>query len=491
MTTDSNNPAKHTSDGRPTVEEVIARLDRLYAPPPLPAFGPKAGQRIDHYEIDRPLGHGTFGVVYLARDLMLDRDVALKFPRPEVLLDAAKRRRFESEAKVSARFDHPAIVPIHEANLDGPTPYIASAYCPGMDLADWLAGRDSPVPYEQAVRLVIQLARAVQYAHEQGVVHRDLKPGNVLLISMDGDGEAFAELDQYAPRLTDFGLAKLTDGALPDTRSSVLVGTPLYMAPEQLDGNVPEAWAAAVDVYALGCLLFEVLTGRTPIEGTTYVEVADALRKTPPPKLRNLRRDVPRELETICAICLEKEPQARYHSVGALADDLQNCLDGRPIHGRPPSLLERFTVWRRLPQRIREAGIYALLIHILLSLYLAACVFGLHHLQWLSGRELHDTLWEVFSAWITLHVPMAILGAMTWRGHGWAIWLGAAMSVFCVLAPLLSILGLAPVFTFVYRNAEYHAFTGYSMILILMLVQLLFYTFAVAAYRHMQRGRLV
>ena len=308
---------------------------------------------IGRFEILRELGRGGFGVVFLASDPHLNRLVALKIPRAETLLDEEKLQRFSSEAATAAGLDHPVIVPIYEAESTGPTSYIASAYCDGPDLRQWLAKHEKADNWKAAAALVATLAEGVQYAHSKGVTHRDIKPSNVLLARKDSeDANKVAPtidgpLDQFEPRLTDFGLAKLAESSLHDTRSSMMLGTPHYMAPEQIEGRVDGDQIAAIDIYALGCLLFELLSSRTPFEGSNYVELLDKLRNEEPARLRDLNPSVPRDLETICLKCLESSPDYRYASAEALAQDLRHIVAGEPIAARPLGRFKRSARWMR------------------------------------------------------------------------------------------------------------------------------------------------
>lgn len=316
------------------------------------------GAKISRFEIQSELGRGGFGVVFLARDPLLDRLVALKVPRPDALVDENLQRRFATEAALAASLDHPSIVPIYEANPTGLTPYITSAYCEGPDLGRWLQNEKSPVPPQQAAAFVAQLAKAVQYAHEQGVLHRDLKPSNILLEPIVAESTG-AELADYQPRLTDFGLAKLLEGSLRETQSSLLVGTPLYMAPEQLANN-PDGPTEMTDVYALGVVLFELLTLQTPFDGDSYVEVLDKIRELDAGPIGNLNADVSTDLETICHQCLEKQPSDRYRSAAALSEDLSRFLAGEPILARP--LGSSMRLWRWCRRRPVLAALWTALI---------------------------------------------------------------------------------------------------------------------------------
>ena len=310
-------------------------------PPSAPRVqgAPSAPPQPPGYTVLGELGRGGMGVVYKARDERLKRVVALK-----VLPDqaGADRTRFTTEAEAVARLHHPNIVQIYEIGEFDNTPYLALEYVGGGTLRDRLRGR--PQPARAAARLVETLARAVQHAHERGVLHRDLKPANVLLdapVSGDGDATDAADSAQLfgSPKITDFGLAKRTESDAGPTRIGDILGTPLYMAPEQARGQHGLVGPAA-DVYGLGAILYECLTARPPIESTSknLAELFERIANEPPTPPRRLNPQTPRDLETICLKCLEKDPSRRYGSALALADDLARFLRGEPIlerSGRP------------------------------------------------------------------------------------------------------------------------------------------------------------
>jgi serine/threonine protein kinase len=317
--------------------------------PPTPTDVPGADtatlpSKLGRFQVRRELGRGAFGVVWLAHDPHLRRDVALKVPRAEALVSPEARERFLREARAAAGLDHPNVVPVYDAGEVGSVCYIASAYCPGTNLAAWLRQRDEPVPAREAAALVATLADGVEHAHGRGVVHRDLKPANVLLETGGGDDTN----PTFLPRITDFGLAKLLavepgwEGEAPaepratgaQTESGAIVGTPCYMAPEQAGGKSREVGPAA-DVYALGAILYEVLTGRPPFQGETVLDVLLQVRAQEPVPPGSLRAKMPRDLETICLKCLEKAPARRYPTARALADDLRRFLAGEPVQARP------------------------------------------------------------------------------------------------------------------------------------------------------------
>ncbi len=323
--------------------------------------------RFGRFEVGRELGRGSFGVVFLAYDPRLRRQVALKVPRPEVLLTAEMRRRFEREARAAAGLDHPNLVPVFDAGEDGSISYIASAYCPGPTLAAWLKARPGPVSPRLAARIVVKLAQAIAHAHGRGVLHRDLKPGNVIMEPIptgtperrDDDG-----LD-CVPRVTDFGLARLcTTGqeATAATQAGAILGTPSYMAPEQAQGGGVEVGPAA-DVYGLGAILYALLVGRPPFQADSVLDTLLLLRTQEPVAPSRLRPRVPRDLETVCLKCLCKEPHRRYATAAALAGDLDRFLAGHPVRARRLGPVGRLALWcRRQPALAATIAVAALAV---------------------------------------------------------------------------------------------------------------------------------
>jgi serine/threonine-protein kinase len=313
------------------------------------------------YELLEELGRGGVGIVYKARDLRLGRVVALKVVRSGVLDGPEDAVRFRREAELAARLQHPNLVAIYEVGEWEELSYLALEYVPGVTLRQKLAGE--PQPPAEAAALVQTLARAMQHAHERGVVHRDLKPGNVLLAGPVGTGVQVCPdrpggpPPQWAPKITDFGMARhLTEGQ-PHTRTGEVLGTPSYMAPEQARGTSQQAGPAA-DVYALGAVLYECLTGHPPFQSPAVLTTLALVVAADPVAPRQLVPGVPRDLETICLKCLQKPPERRYASAAELADDLSRFLEGRPIHARPVGRAER--AWRWCRRHPREAALGAL-----------------------------------------------------------------------------------------------------------------------------------
>ncbi len=313
-----------------------------------PLLGPPLGTKIRYigdYELLEELGRGGMGVVYKARQGKLRRLVALKMILAGEYAGERELARFRTEAEAVARLQHPNIVQIFEVGEHDGHPYFSLEFVDGGSLAQKLDG--TPLPPQQAARLVETLARAMHAAHQAGVVHRDLKPANVLLTS---DG---------TPKITDFGLAKRLDGDAGQTQSGAIMGTPSYMAPEQASGKSKEIGPAA-DTYALGAILYECLTGRPPFKASTPLDTVLQVVSDEPVPPRKLQSKTPRDLDTICLKCLQKAPGKRYATAAALAEDLRRFQAQEPIQARPVGRLERGVKWAK--RRPAVASLLAALV---------------------------------------------------------------------------------------------------------------------------------
>lgn len=331
---------------------------------------PRRLPTIPGYDIRAEIGQGGMGVVYEARHISLNRRVALKSlvangpTKPEEFV------RFRTEEETLARLHHPGIVQIFDVGMHEGLPFFTMELLEGGSLADRLHGQPMAAP--EAARLVEQLARAIAAAHLEGIVHRDLKPANVLMAGTTDYGQ---------PKITDFGLAKWLDRDHGLTQTGMVAGTPNYMAPEQAAG-VSRNLGVAVDIYGLGAILYVALTGRPPFQGDNALAVLDQVRTVEPIPPSRLLTGIPRDLETICLKCLEKDPARRYASAAMLAADLVRFLGREPIHARPISRLERGLRWCR-----RKPIVAGLLAAVILLVVLALGGTSWGYLQAVAERD--------------------------------------------------------------------------------------------------------
>jgi WD40 repeat protein/serine/threonine protein kinase len=347
--------------------------------------------KIAGYEVISEIGKGGMGVVYQAVQKELKRPVAIKMVLDSTPAAAELLARFRAEAEVLARLQHPNVVQVYEVGEHQGRPYIVMEYVAGPNLSDELRGKTWPT--ESAARLVEILARALHAVHECGVIHRDLKPANILL-SLREQGksvkakrntaagpptqDAYTTLvvstSRFVPKVTDFGIAKDQTAVTELTQTGDVIGTPYYMAPEQA-GGAGKTVGPAADIYALGAILYVILTGRPPFEGATPMEVLDQVRGTDPVSPRRLRPSTPRDLDTICLKCLEKEPVKRYATAWDLAEDLRRFLAGEPIKARPLGAMGR--TWRWCRRRPLTASLLALIAILILALIATTSIYNI------------------------------------------------------------------------------------------------------------------
>jgi serine/threonine-protein kinase len=434
------NVAELAEQCRPTTNSTIAHPRRAAVPVSAPALP----RTFDGYELLQEVGRGAMGVVYKAWDPKLKRFVALKVLLRGELASTSDLARFRSEAQAAAGLSHRNIVPVYQVGECDGRAYFSMMFVEGTTLAAKVG--QGPLPQREAARLVSLMARAVDHAHQHGILHRDLKPSNVLI---DGDDQ---------PVITDFGLAKRTrsePGSLAGadlTATGMIVGTPSYMAPEQAAG-LPTKVGPGSDVYSLGAILYEMLTGRPPFQAASAVDVLLLVRSEEAVRPRLLNRGIHPDLELICLKCLEKRPEHRYQSAQQLAADLDAFLHGEAVSARSSSLVyfvsRLFRETHHAPVMENWGGLW--MVHSLKLLLLCLVT----NVLWLAGVREHVAYLLLWS--IGLIVWAAVFWSWRRRGgavtfverqmaHGWAAGVAASIGVFLVEVMLgLEALKLTPV----------------------------------------------
>ncbi|HET6323104.1 MAG TPA: serine/threonine-protein kinase [Planctomycetaceae bacterium] len=344
-----------------------------------------APQPFGKYELLGEIGRGGMGVVYRAHQTDLDRPVALKMILSSRLASPDDVRRFYAEARAAGSLRHPNIVGIHEAGEVHGQHFFAMDFIEGRSLAQEL--ERGPFDAQRAAECVAAVGRAVQYLHDHNMIHRDLKPSNILL-APDG-----------TPYVTDFGLAKMYGGNSAHTQSGLIVGTIGYMSPEQAAGHAP-AHSPMSDIYSLGAILFELLTGRPPFQNASPIDTLLEVIESEPPRPRQLNRSIPLALELVCLRCLEKDPRRRYPSAAALVEDLEHFLRGEPLNVTPAGVIHRVLRWaRREPTLAMHLG----------AIFISALIVQIKYM--ISGYDLpyHLVVMGLFAAWATVAVMCQFL----------------------------------------------------------------------------------
>lgn len=429
---------------------------------------------IGKYRLLRVLGSGGFGVVYLGHDPELSRQVAIKIPHLEVLSDKAKLDRFCQEAGIAASLDHPGIVPVYEAELESPVPFIVTAYCTGPNLAQWIDQQEQPPDWKTVCDFVIKIGEALGHSHRQGVVHRDLKPANILLFPKETlHSDKSENLIHYEPKITDFGLGKCVDAALTNTRSSLIIGSPLYMAPELAGTRSKLNQDELADIFSVGVILFEMLSLTHPFVGETAFEVMDQIRNHEPKMLNRLNRHIPRQLHELCHRCLEKKPNHRVASAELLTTDLRNCVTGNPISKSDVSVWDRLMDFCFHENRIRDGGWFTVWSQLVIAVWTVG-LFGLMAMNVLAqpntDLSLSNTLPYILLIGM-LSTTQAVFGWLTVRRIKWGAWTAFLSTLVTLFLVVEGCLGRPPMFPEIYAEHQWAAVVAHFLLFSLHLIQ--------------------
>ncbi|MEM0924954.1 MAG: serine/threonine-protein kinase [Planctomycetota bacterium] len=423
--------------------------------------------------IQEEVGMGSFGTVFRASDPKLNRDVAIKIARTDIAHSEELFQRFQNEARTVAALDHQGIVPIYEAGEYQGIPFYVMPFCKGTDLAQWQSHHSSVDPLF-AAKLISTVADAVDHGHRNGVVHRDLKPSNIMLTVENGEP---------LPQVVDFGLADVFQVGLQELSRSSVVGTPLFMSPEQAR-VVSDAVGPRSDIFSLGAILYQLLVGESPLSTKHYVELIGRLQRCEFPSPRQIRSDIDKSLDVICMKCLRLHPEDRYQTARALADDLNRYLQSEPIEARPSTALERWRWFARRPQRVTEAGIVSLFANGVIA---CVCVMAILPMPLDIAIELSPSFVITQLLLSFTHFVLAIIAVFIIDGKRWAYLAGFFTSIVnwcCVVGLVTGV--LEPLSHYLERQT---AMWIMHMILFLMFsTQLAAFCQALPAYRFQKRS---
>lgn len=454
--------------------EIARRLDQLLGSGSVSSaqrIDPLVGKSLGHYDLLERIGCGSYGVVYRAMSRQLKTMVAIKVLRNDMAMDRDATDRFGREASFLSQLDHCGIVGLLDNRLNEEIPHLVSELIDGQDLGRWHASVNHvPQPDEVVLRFMQPIVEAVGYAHSKGVIHRDIKPGNILLERCNTNDAFDNSLSSFRPILADFGFAKFTTGVLPDSRSSLTIGTPMYMAPEQL---VPTwgAISAKSDIYSLGVMMAELANGRAPRHGMTFSELMSSiLREERDPHI--LWSDqVSRNFRAIVIRCLQKDPIDRYANAEELRNDILSVLQSPTKRVKGGGLTQRFQQWARHPERPLEVCFFVIALNLIMfawMLFNAYVIMGpVYH-----GRERVSDLMQCLGIAFGNNLLTAGLCVLRVYEKRWATVIALVItSTTTVLVPFLTAQGVIKTFNGLYESAPFFRVANHAQILLFGIVQ--------------------
>ncbi len=426
-------------------------------------FDPVSMGNLGRYRMVREIGRGGYGIVYLAEDTQLGRNVAIKIARPEIVADPLGVSRFQQESRAAATLEHPGIVPVFDCGEEDGLHYYVMPYLDSENLAQWLSKQAEPLSEPNVAQLMLDLVRAVEFGHRQGIIHRDLKPQNILLKMDDSNPNG------YRPVVLDFGLCGLVECG--STTTSVLTGTPRYMSPEQAMFGKRKITERS-DIYSLGVILYQMLTGHPPHQSESIMEAVLMLHSSPVMSPREQRPDLSRAMEAICLKCLRKDSDRRYDSAGALASDLENFLANAPIAARPEGWWEHIDFAIRYGDWETRLGLGVIAINTTSYFWALAGAFLIYArfpLDW----NVTQGIGELLAFLVFLALPIHLLGVylgwlMTKRTKGFRLLTAGAIGSGLWAAHNGYGLSSDQVFLRIYENQ------GYTQVMVLLLLSTAF-----------------
>ena len=469
--------------------DIEAGLNRLWQDEDAASAitGLNYGQEIGRYRVRALLGSGSFGLVYLADDIETENPVALKVPRLEVLLNQDMRRRFRIEAGIVGRLNHEGIVEILQSDVDveSAMPFIACRWCTGPDLGVYLA--NNRPTWQESVRLMVKVCDAIHFAHRQGVAHRDIKPANIILHGDVNPSPQQLGLDCFSPKVTDFGLARLADPIATNTRTGIVLGTPAYMAPEQIiaglgnqQNRAPHEALIASDIYSLGAVLFEMLNERPASTTSSILDLVRLQNNVSLVESLDWKPEIPAAVKKVVETSLRNNAAFRYQDAGEMAADLTKALSGNRVTGRPIHVRHRLTHWFRTRDWMKTAGYFAIVSQTIFAAWmiladLTKISFGLLTLQ--QYTAILPTL-----IWLALigSASVIVAGVYCLRGRMIAPWIGAGLAIYNLNVPIRALFGDPEMFSEIYaRNDPYLSFVVHFIMAIIFASQLVLFTFAI------------
>ncbi len=445
---------------------------------------------IGPFRVVRKVGQGGMGSVYLGHDDRLDRAVAIKVPRRDATRSIETRGRLLREAKLTAGLSHPNLVQVFEVGVWKNQCFVASRWAAGGDLARWIAEHHGPADASWALYLLEKIADVLGHCHKNNVVHLDLKPGNILFDLPENAEIELADPPTHLPTplLADFGLARLVEQGLEETLPSVILGTPMYMSPEQIEGRTDEIDKRS-DVFAFGIVMHELLFGRRPFVGRTAISVLDQICNRGP-RFMPSSVAVPADLRAICRKCLAVRPEDRYQDACELHDDLQRVLDDEPVSVREPTMIKRLSRWMQESSRIRDAGLLSLWLQggVMFSLIL---LVAMKSAGWAEAvpSDFQRLARDVFLVILFPTLPNVIAGYLILQNRKWAFWGNSVVSLGFVGIVATAVVMQSSPMTF-YNGRPLAFFISHFLLLTLAVLQLSAHVVAIPAALRRSESRI-